>query len=268
MAADEPSVPAGQEPPVQALVFRMEPEYYIGTYLLILLFFGLLVVAYLPLLFSYLVDGTVYLPLQRAAMYLSGTYFLLLLTARFGRNEMNRVRFAISDRSLSSTSMFRTTEIPFPAILRCSVHTFPLIKGYVRICAADRRITLPSTIHRFTEMVEELIKRMAASGRGDLLDTKTVNDFRRIACIAAFSQARSRAAFFPLVYGTLVSALVNAGVAGVMWRVTDLPLAAWIAAGLFIPLLIYGTTDFRLNQTLDRQLKRDPAALPELSLRG
>jgi hypothetical protein len=78
-------------PLTKDLTFRMEPEYYIGAFFLILLFIGLMVVGYFPLLVSFLFYGTVFAPLQRAVMYLSVTYFFLLLIARFMRKEMTRL---------------------------------------------------------------------------------------------------------------------------------------------------------------------------------
>jgi hypothetical protein len=244
----------------------MEPQYYIGTFFLILLFIGLLVVGYLPLLYSFLVYGTVFAPLERAVMYLSVTYFFLLLIARFMRKEMDRVRFILTDHSIIHESAYTRTEIPFATMERCAVRSFPLIKGYVRITAARRRIVLPSTIHRFSELAEELGNRLSSSGRSDLCGAEKTNALRRIACIAEFSQARSRAAFFPLVHGTILSATANACIAGFIWGVSGVDQVIWMGIGLTVPLCIYGLADFRLNRSVERQLLRDPAALPRLSL--
>jgi hypothetical protein len=245
----------------------MEPEYYIGTFFLILLFIGLLAVGYLPLLYSFLVYGTVFAPLQRAVMYLSATYFIFLLIARFMRKEMDRVRVTLTDSSIIHESPFAVTEIPFAGIERFSVRSFPLIKGYVKIAAAKKRIVLPSTICRFGELAEELGNRLASSGRSDLCGAETTNALRRIACVAEFSQARSRAAFFPLVYGTILSATANVFTAGMLWGALGADLVIWMGVGLTVPLCIYGLADFRLNRSVARQLLRDPAALPRLSLR-
>jgi hypothetical protein len=258
--------PARTGPADRDLVFRMEPEYYIGTYFLVLLFFGLLVIAYLPLLFSYIVFGSVYGPLQRVTMYLSVTYFLILLIARFARNEMDKIRFIVSDRSITRASTFSTTTIPYSAISRCSIRAFPLIKGFVRITAANSRITLPSTIHRFDDLAEGLIERLTMNGRNDLCSTRDINALRRIACVAAFSQARSRAAFFPLVYATIITAAFNAFIAGLIWGANGISVVVWSGLSLFAPLLVYGLADFRLNRNVERQLLHDPSALPRLQL--
>jgi hypothetical protein len=263
---ETPFPPARSVPSTKDLIFRMEPEYYIGTFFLILLFIGLLVVGYFPLLVSFLFYGTVFAPLQRAVMYLSVTYFFLLLIARFMRKEMDRVQYILTDRSIIHASPFATMEIPFTDMETCAVRSFPLTKGYVRITAAKRRIVLPSTIHRFSELAEELGNRLSSCGRSGLCGAGKINALRRIACVAEFSQARSRAAFFPLVYGTILSAAANAFIAGFIWGVSGVDMVIWMGIGLTVPLCIYGLADFRLNRSVERQLLRDPASLPRLSL--
>jgi hypothetical protein len=253
--------------PAGDLVFRLEPEYYIGTFFLILLFIALLVVGYLPLLYSFLSYGIIHAPLQRAVMYLSATFFLFLLLARFSRKEMDKVRYRLTDQSIGYGTSFTAVEIPFSNITRFSVRSFPLIKGYVEIIGMGKRIVLPSTIHRFGEMAEALYERLMANGREDLCDPQKRDALRRIACVAAFSQARSRAAFFPLLAGTIGTAPINAFIARIVWDAAGLPQVIWMGIGLTLPLLMYGLTDYRLNRSLDRMLRREPGAIPRLSLR-
>jgi hypothetical protein len=268
MAPDSPATPDVVSQPKSEQVFRMEPEYYIGTYFLVLLCIGLIVIGYLPLLFSYLAHGNVYLPLQRAVMYMSGTFFILLLLARFGRKEMDAIRFIITDHALIRTTSLSTIAIPFSDMSGCLVRTFPLIKGFVKVTGPNRSMVLPSTIRHFGDMVEALLEKIAQSGRGDLCGKETTDALRRIALIAAFSQARSRACFFPLIYGTVLSALADAFIAGVIWRAGNMTLVIWVGFGLIMPLLVYGLADFRLNRSTERQLKRDPAGIPRLSLKS
>jgi hypothetical protein len=268
MNPETPFPSAGPEGPLyKDLTFRMERVYYIGTFFLIFLFIGLLTVGYFPLVYSLLAFGTVLAPLQRAVMYMSATYFFILLISRFMRKEMDRVRYTLTDRSIIQESPFSITEIPFADIQTCAIRSFPLVKGYVRITAAGRRILLPSTIHRFSDLVEELALRLSSCGRSDLCGTQNSNALRRIACIAEFSHARSRAAFFPLIYGTILTVAANAFIAGALWGASAINQVIWMGGTMTAPLLVYGLADFRLNRTIERQLLRDPAALPRLSLR-
>ena len=246
----------------------MEAVYYIGTFFLIFLFIGLLVAGYLPLIYSFLAYGIVFAPLQRAVMYMSATYFFLLLIARFMRKEMDRVRYILTDDSIIHESSFFTIKIPFADIKTCTVRSFPLIKGYVKITAAKQRIILPSTVHRFSDLVEELALRLSSSGRSDLCSVERVNALRRIACVAEFSHARSRAAFFPLIYGTILTVAANAFIAGALWHASGINQVIWMGGTMTAPFLVYGLADFRLNRSVKRQLLANPTSLPRLSLSG
>ncbi|MBN2037916.1 MAG: hypothetical protein JW768_14335 [Chitinispirillaceae bacterium] len=262
MAPDAPESKA----PEQTQVFRMEPECYIATYFLFLLFIGLVVVAYLPLLVSLLTYGVVYAPLQRASMYLSATYVILLLLARFAHIEISRVQFILTPSSLVHKSTFSFIEIPYQDMTRCDIRTIPLIKGFIAVSAPGKRIILPSTITRFGDLAACLVKRLQAAGNGALCSAAHTHTLRRIALVTEFSHARSRAAFFPLVYATVCSTLANAFIAAMIWNGSGFAQVVWTGITLFMPLLVYGLADFRLNRSLAKQLKRDPACLPHLTL--
>jgi hypothetical protein len=248
-------------------VFCLERQYYIGTFLLILLFIALILVAYLPLVFSYLVYGSVPAPAVRATIFLSGTYFFLLLFARLARREMDAVRFLVTPDSLVFKNSFAITTIAYADAIAFTGRKFPFIKGFAELRAPGRKITIPSTLRDFGGLVEALAAGLSAAGKAGLCTDEKMRRLKRIALVSEFSYARSRAAFSPLVFATIAAALAGAFIASEMWETAEFPLLIWMGLSLAVPIIIYGIADFRLNGQIDRQIRRSPLAVPRVSLR-
>jgi hypothetical protein len=250
-----------------ARVFRLEKQYYIGSFFLILLFIGLIMVVYLPLLFLQLLYGSVGAPAVRATIFMSGTYFFLLLFTRYIRKEMDAVKYIVTGDSITVKNSFRSTTVSFAEATAFTCRQFPLMKGFAELAAPGRKITIPSTLRDFGMLIDAVAAGLAAGGNAGLCADETVRSMKRIAVVSAFSYARSRAAFYPLIITTITAGVAGAFIAGELWGTAAFPLLMWTGLSLAGPLLVYGIADFRLSSQIGRQLRRDPDALPRVSLR-
>ena len=127
-----------------ARVFRLEKQYYVGSFFLVLLFIALIMVVYLPLLFLQLLYGSVGAPAIRATIFMSGTYFFLLLLTRYMRKEMDAVKYIVTDDSLTLENSFRTMTVSFAEATAFTCRKFPLMKGFAQLAAPGRTTPPPA----------------------------------------------------------------------------------------------------------------------------
>ena len=249
------------------VVYRFEKQYYIGTFFLILLFIGLIMVVYLPLLFLHLVYGSVGAPAVRATIFMSGTFFFILLFTRFMRKEMDAVMYVVTPDSLILKNSFRTVTLSFAEATGFACRRYPFMKGFAELSAPGRKIAVPSTLRDFGGLIDAIAAGLAAGGKAGLASGGTLRDLKRIALVSEFSYARSRAAFVPLIYATVAVGIAGAFIASEVWVTAQFPLLIWTGVSLAAPLLAYGIADFRLGREIDRQLRQNPNAPPRVSLR-
>ncbi|MCU0609752.1 MAG: hypothetical protein MUF22_08315 [Chitinispirillaceae bacterium] len=233
--------------------FRYGP-FHITRFFTSLFFLGLVLVAWIPVLYLYVTVGFMYAPVLRATLFLTGSFVLLLIVGRISRAELNRVRFVISPNGIGRIDGLRKTQLPWREVTAIRYRRFPFVKGFIEIISAKGKLILPSTIIGFGLLGESLktgLDNANRSRRGTLMSDRMLRKIAIMGMVSELWNERARLAFWPLIAATVSCVLFCAFIAARIWGLEPVALIIWSGLGLPAPILAYSIADFRQNRRIE-----------------
>ena len=235
-------------------VFRFYPDFYITSAFFAVFFIGLVFVAWVPLVMVYCSEGTIDVPVARAAAYCTVTFLLLAALGNLGKRELGKVRFVVSQEGIVRSDPYRKISVAWRDITGVRCGRVPFAKGRVEITTSRTRILLPSTITHFDRLSEAVQKGLERAGKAALLDNAFLRTMVAMGKVSERWNDRAKAAFWPLVAATIGIVLFNSFVTSCVWETGTVALIIWAGVGLPLPLLAYSIADIRLNRRYEKAL--------------
>lgn len=233
------------------LVFTLPDKFIYFELISFSLIIFLIVIGWVPPIFSFLQYGNVFPSAWRALLFLNFTAIMVLLAYLFLKRDLKNTIYLFTDEYIIFKSLFTFKKIAFSEIKKISFFPFPLSKGFISIDAETQVIVIPLSLKNITSAVYRL-EQIAIEFSIPLSNYKWSELYTR-AQFSEYHQKRASFLFQYLLMASIIMLLFDFFVGAIFWDMSLIPLMLWSLSGPVLPIFGYAISDLIIRLKVEKR---------------